>query len=110
MHSAAASAAGVAYGGAAAGAGGRGGLLPVQPAGPAEFERRFGAEHGVTQLCRTGILCQNSGHHGSTSHHGNIEIIHIRAPLFPFGSWVVFPNFLGILYSGRFGITRPILA
>ena len=82
----------------------------MQPAGSAEFERRFDAEHGVTQLRRTGILCQNSGHHGFISHHGNIEIIHIRAPLFQLGLWVVFLYFLAILYSGRIGITRPVLA
>lgn len=82
----------------------------MQPAGPAELERCFGTEHGVAQLRRTGILCQNSGHHSFISHHGNIEIIHIQAPLFPVGTSVVFLDFLGILYPGHFRIARFILA
>ena len=67
--------------GAAAGAGGRGGLLSLQPAGATEAERRFGAEYGVAQLGNAGILCQNPGHHGLVGHHGIVEIIHCQAPL-----------------------------
>ena len=89
---------------------GRGDLLPVQPTVPMESERCFGTEHGVAQLRGTGILCQNSGHYGFVSHDGIIEIIHFRTPLFPFGTWVVFLNFLGPLYSGQWEISRPVLA
>lgn len=94
--------------GAAAGDGG--GLPSVQPAGPAEFECCFGAEHGIAQLRGSGILCQNSGHDGFIGHHGNIEIVHCQAPLFHLGSSVVFPCFQGVLYPSYGLIARHILA
>ena len=62
----------------------------MQPAGPAEFERRFGAEHGVAQFSRTGILCQNSGHFSGTGDGGNKQIVHGQAPLCGLSGWFMF--------------------
>ena len=85
--------------GLAADAGSRGELLPLQPAGLVEFERRFGAENRVTKLCRAGILRQNSGKGCLVVDEGLIEIIHNRAPLFRGSSAAVFLSFDGIIHG-----------
>lgn len=88
----------------------RGGFLSTQPALSRELERRFGAEHGMTQLCHTGVLCENSGHFSSIGDGGNKQIVHNQAPLCGLSGWSLFLLSEGIIHWVNPELLDPFLS